>query len=165
MTPNTWTIMIAQYGQVGLTEIALKTFKEMKREGWRPNARAFKYLVLFLCGKKGRKLEPAIKIFQETMRDGFVQDREIVGIYLSSLCESGKIEDARRCVKSLLRKGFTKQLGYSLLVKSLDRAGEIEEALLLTEEMEHNGCTIDQFTYGSLVRALLRNGRLKRCIR
>lgn len=160
VTPNTWTIMISQYGQAGLTEIALNMFKEMKHEGYPPNASTFKYLIVFLCGKKGRKMEEAIKIFNEMLNEGFMPDRETVDIYLSSLCESGKLVNARRCVKYLLKKGFARQLGYSLLVKSLCRAGEVEEALVLAKETEHDGCTLDHFIYGSLVHALLRAGRL-----
>ncbi|XP_020255944.1 putative pentatricopeptide repeat-containing protein At5g06400, mitochondrial [Asparagus officinalis] len=160
ITANTWTIMISQYGQAGLTEIALNTFREMKHEGFQPNASTFKYLIVFLCGKKGRKLEEAQKIFEEMVHEGFMPDRETTDIYLSSLCESGKLIDARRCIKSLIKKGFTKQLGYSLLVKGLCRAGEVEEALLDVKAMENDGCTIDQFIYGSIVHALLRKGKL-----
>lgn len=160
VTPNTWTIMISQYGQAGLTAIALRTFKEMKNEGFEPNASTFKYLIVFLSSKKGRKVDEAIKIFYEMMHAGFMPDKETVEIYLSSLCESRKLLDARRCVKYLVKRGFTKQLGYSLLVKSLCRAGKVEEGLSLVDEMEHLGCSADQFIYGTLVHALLRKGRL-----
>nr|XP_010938939.1 putative pentatricopeptide repeat-containing protein At5g06400, mitochondrial [Elaeis guineensis] len=160
VTPNTWTIMIAQYGQAGLTEIALRTFKDMKSDGYQPNGSTYKYLILFLCGKKGRKVDEAIKFFQEMIHVGYMPDKELLGFYLSSLCESGKLMDAKGSVKSLCKRGFAKELGYSLLIKSLCRAGKVEEALILTEEMDKVGCSVDQYIYGSLVHALLRQGRL-----
>lgn len=104
--PNTWTIMISQYGQAGLTEIAFNTFKEMKAEGYQPNGATFKYLIIFLCGKKGRKVEEAINIFQEILPSRFMPDKEMVGIFLSSLCESKKFAEARRAVKSLCKEAL-----------------------------------------------------------
>ncbi|OAY81491.1 putative pentatricopeptide repeat-containing protein, mitochondrial [Ananas comosus] len=157
---NTWTIMIAQYGQAGLTELALKTFKEMKSEGYSPDGSTFKYLIVFLCGKKGRKIEEAMKIFQEMNQAGYMPDKETVGIYLSSLCESGKLVDARRTIISLCKRGFETQLAYSMLIKSLCRAGRLEEALLSTSELAELGCRMDQYVYGSIIHAMLRGGRI-----
>ncbi|KAK8961749.1 putative pentatricopeptide repeat-containing protein [Platanthera guangdongensis] len=162
--PNTWTIMISQYGQAGLTEIALNTFKEMKSEGCRPTGSTFKYLIVFLCGKKGRKVEEAIKIFQEMLPSGYMPDKEMVDIFLSSLCESGMFIEARSAVKSICRRGFQSQIGYSMLIKSLCRAGKVEEALILTEEFEELGLKVDQYMYASIVHALLRKGRLEEAL-
>lgn len=164
ITPNTWTIMISQYGQAGLTEISLKTYKEMKSKGHQPSGSTYKFLIVFLCGKKGRKVEEAIKIFQEMINAGYMPDREMLGIYLSSLCESGRLEHARKAVKSLCKRGFMPQLGYSLLTKSMCRAGKLEEALKLADEMEHLGCKMDQYIYGSIVHALLRSGNLDKAL-
>ncbi|XP_073006272.1 putative pentatricopeptide repeat-containing protein At5g06400, mitochondrial [Typha latifolia] len=164
VTSNTWTIIIAQYGQAGLTELALKTFKEMKSEGYQPNGSTYKYMIVFLCGKKGRKIDDAIKIFQEMSHAGYMPDREMVEVYLSSLCELGKIEEARRSVISLCKRGFTTQLGFSLLIKSLCRARRIEEALTLVNEIDKIGCTLDQYIYGSIVHALLRGGHLEEAL-
>ncbi|CAL9211030.1 unnamed protein product, partial [Musa hybrid cultivar] len=160
ITPNTWTIMIAQYGQAGLTQMALDAFKEMKKDGYEPYGSTYKYLIVFLCGKKGRKTDEAIKIFQEMIRAGHMPDKEMLDIYLSCLCESKQLVDAQRSLKNLCRRGFTAQVGYSLLVKSLCRAGRIEEALKAADDMELLGCTRDQYVYGSIVHALLREGRL-----
>ncbi|PKU73548.1 putative pentatricopeptide repeat-containing protein At5g06400, mitochondrial isoform X1 [Dendrobium catenatum] len=159
--PNTWTIMISQYGQAGLTEIALKTFKEMKSEGYQPNGDTFKYLIVYLCGKKGRKIEEAIKVFQEMLPSGYMPDKEMVDIFLSSLCESRKFSEARRAVNSLCKRGFQNQIAYSLLIKSLCRAGQVDEAIVLTDEFENLGCKVDQYIYASIVHALLRKGRLE----
>ena len=49
ITPNTWTIMIMQYGQVDLTEIVLRNFVEMKANDYKPNGSTYKYLIICLC--------------------------------------------------------------------------------------------------------------------
>ncbi|KAF3334773.1 putative pentatricopeptide repeat-containing protein [Carex littledalei] len=161
---NTWTIMISQYGQAGMTEMALRAFKEMKREGYQPDNSTYKYLILFLCEKKGRKIEEAVQIFQEMVRTGFVPDKETIGTYLSMLCEVGKIEDARRAVISLCKLGFEMQVAYSILVKAMCRAGRIDEALALLHEIKKIGCTIDQYMYGSIIHSLLRSGRAEEAL-
>lgn len=163
-TVDTWTTMIAQYGRAGLTEMALRKFAEMKSEGFRPDASTFKFLIIFLCGKKGRKVAEAEKAFHEMLSAGISPDRELADSFLSCLCESGKTSEARSCVEALIARGFAAQVGFSLLVKSLCRAGRLEEALELVDEAgagagAHWGCRADQFVYGSLIHGLLRGGR------
>ncbi|XP_078168878.1 pentatricopeptide repeat (PPR) superfamily protein [Carex rostrata] len=165
ITANTWTIMISQYGQAGMTEMALRAFKEMKREGYQPDNSTYKYSILFLCEKKGRKVEEAVHIFQEMVRTGFVPDKETIGTYLSMLCEVGKIEDARLAVISLCKLGFEMQSSYSILVKAMCRAGRTDEALALFHEIEKIGCTIDQYMYGSIIHSLLRSGRAEEALK
>ncbi|KAL6336189.1 hypothetical protein AAG906_011071 [Vitis piasezkii] len=162
VTPDTWTIMIMQYGRAGLTEIALRNFAEMKANDCKPNGSTYKYLIICLCGRKGRKVDEAIKTFLEMIRAGYVPDKELVESYLKCLCEVGKLLDARRCTEALCKLGFTIPLSYSLYIRALCRAGRLEEALALVDEVGAEQVTLDQYIYGSLVHGLLRRGRLKR---
>ncbi|KAF8369274.1 hypothetical protein HHK36_032717 [Tetracentron sinense] len=160
ITSETWTIMIMQYGRAGLTEIALKKFEEMKANDCKPSRSTYKYLIIFLCGRKGRKVDKAIKNFHEMIGAGYVPDKELIEIYLACLCEVGSLSAARRCIEYLCKVGFTIPLSYSLLIRALCRAGRLEEALALIDEMGAARSTLDQYIYGSLVHALLRRGRL-----
>ncbi|EEF38299.1 putative pentatricopeptide repeat-containing protein At5g06400, mitochondrial [Ricinus communis] len=159
ITPDTWAIMIMQYGRTGLTEISLKTFTEMKDNGYIPNDSTYKYLLISLCGKKGRKVDEAIKIFHEMIRTRYIPDREVVGTYLSCLCEAGRLSEARKSTDSLCRIGYTIPLSYSLYIRALCRSGRLEEALSLLDEVGTERSTLDQYTYGTLVHGLLRKGR------
>lgn len=161
ITSNTWTIILSQYGQAGLTKMALDVFQEMKNNGYQPNGSTYKYLIVYLCAKKGRKINEAVKLFREMIKVGYMPDKEMLDIYLSSLCESKQLVDARKSMKSLISRGFNEQAGYNSLVKSLCRAGSVDEALKAAHEMERHGCTRDQYTYGSIVHALLRAGRFE----
>ncbi|OVA07197.1 Pentatricopeptide repeat [Macleaya cordata] len=160
ITSETWTIMIMQYGRAGLTEIALKKFEEMKTDGCKPNGNTYKYLLIFLCGKKGRKVDEAIKIFHDMIQAGYKPDKELAEIYLNCLCEVGKVSDARKCIEYLCKSGFTVPLSYSLVIRALCRAGRLEEALALVDEIGDERSTLDQYVYGSLVHGLLRGGRI-----
>ncbi|OAY40706.1 putative pentatricopeptide repeat-containing protein At5g06400, mitochondrial [Manihot esculenta] len=159
ITPDTWAIMIMQYGRTGLTEIALKIFNEMKDNGYNPNESTYKYLIISLCGRKGRKVDEAINIFQEMIRAGHIPDREVVETYLCCLCEAGKLSEARRSLDSLHKVGFTIPLSYSLHIRALCRSGRLEEALSLLDEVGAEQTSLDQYTYGTLVHGLLRKGR------
>ncbi|KAF5200119.1 Pentatricopeptide repeat-containing protein [Thalictrum thalictroides] len=164
ITSETWTIMIMQYGRAGLTDIALRKFQEMKVDGCKPSKSTFKYLIVLLCGKKGRKVDEAIKTFHQMINARHVPDKELVEIYLQCLCEEGKISDARWCMESLLKGGFSVPLSYSLVIRSLCRAGRLEEALALEAEVGEEKHTLDQYIYGSLVHGLLRAGRVEEAL-
>ncbi|XP_031474645.1 putative pentatricopeptide repeat-containing protein At5g06400, mitochondrial [Nymphaea colorata] len=158
-TADTWTIMLTQYGRAGLTKMALQKFKEMKAGKCKPKGSTYKYLILFLCERKGRNVDEAIKLSRKMIRAGFTPDKELAETYLLCLCETENLTEARAFVESVCRKCFTSQISYSMLVKALCRAGRLEEAASLVDELENLGCVIDQYIYGSLVHGLLRGGK------
>ncbi|EXC12963.1 hypothetical protein L484_016893 [Morus notabilis] len=164
ITSDTWTIMIMLYGRTGLTEIALNTFGEMKANNCNPSASTYKYLIVSLCGKKGRKVDEAIRLFQEMISAGHIPDKELIETYLACVCEVDKLSDARKCVDSLQKLGFTVPLSHSLYVRSLCRAGRLEEALALADEIGEEKTTLDQSTYGSIFHGLLRKGRVEEAL-
>ncbi|XVE96248.1 hypothetical protein REPUB_Repub02eG0205100 [Reevesia pubescens] len=164
LVSDTWGIMIMQYGRTGLTKIALRTFNEMKTDGFNPTASTYKYLIISLCGKKGRKVDEAIKIFQEMIRAGYTPDKELLETYLGCLCEVDKLSEARSCTDSLSKMGFTVPLSYSLYIRALCRAGRLEEALEILDNVGIEQSTLNQYVYGSLVHGLLRKGRLEQAM-
>ncbi|GKC19184.1 putative pentatricopeptide repeat-containing protein, partial [Tanacetum coccineum] len=133
VSSDTWTIMILQYGRIGLTEIALKIFKEMKESCCRPNICTYKSLIISLCGKKGRK------------------DKELLEIYLECLCEVDNVLEAKRCVNNLCSLGFSTPLANSLCIRALCRAGKVDEALLMADEVgDKDQNTLNGYIYGKL---------------
>ncbi|KAL8147495.1 putative pentatricopeptide repeat-containing protein At5g06400, mitochondrial [Apium graveolens] len=161
ITQDTWTIMIMQYGRIGLTDIALGNFREMKASGFSPTSSTYKSLIISLCGTKGRKVDEALYVFKEMLRRGHVPDKELVEVYLCCICEAGRLQDARKCVESLCKLGFTAPLAFSFYIRALSRAGRLEEALTIVEEVGREHQALYQYTYGSLVHGLLRKGRLE----
>ncbi|XP_028801369.1 putative pentatricopeptide repeat-containing protein At5g06400, mitochondrial [Neltuma alba] len=164
ITSDTWTIMIMLYGRTGLTQISVDCFQEMKASGYSPNGSTYKCLIIALCEKKGRKVDQAIKIYKEMISAGCVPDQELIQTYLGCLCEVGKISDARGCTDSLKKVGYTIPLSHALLIRALCRAGRVEEALKVANEVVKEKSTIDQLTCGSIVHGLLRMGRLEEAI-
>ncbi|XP_062004341.1 putative pentatricopeptide repeat-containing protein At5g06400, mitochondrial [Rosa rugosa] len=163
ITQDTWTIMIMQYGRTGLTEIALQFFREMK-SNCNPTGSTYKYLIISLCGRKGRRVDEAIKIFQEMIRAAHIPDKELVETYVGCLCEVGKLSDARRCIDSLSKVGFTTSLGCSLYIRALCRAGKLQEASALMDDIGKERSTLDRYTYGSFVHGLLRSGQVEEAL-
>lgn len=164
VTPETWTIMIMLYGRTGLTEMAMNCFKEMKAGGYSPSRSTYKYLIITFCGRKGRKVDDAIKVYGEMISAGHVPDKELVETFLGCLCEVGKLLEARRCIDSLQKFGYTVPLSYSLFIRALCRAGKVEEALALVEEVGVEKSCVDKLTCGSIVHGLLRKGRIEEAL-
>ncbi|PWA84421.1 Pentatricopeptide repeat-containing protein [Artemisia annua] len=165
VSSDTWTIMILQYGRIGLTEIALKIFKDMKESGCRPNISTYKSLIISLCGKKGRKVNEAIDVYMEMIQAGFVPDKELLEIYLECLCEVDNVLEAKRCVNNLCSLGFSTPLANSLCIRALCRAGKVDEALLMVDEVgDKDQNTLNGYIYGSLIHGLLRKRRLQEAL-
>ncbi|XP_010491201.2 PREDICTED: putative pentatricopeptide repeat-containing protein At5g06400, mitochondrial [Camelina sativa] len=164
ITQDTWAIMIMQYGRTGLTNIALRTFKEMKDMGLIPSSSTFKCLITVLCEKKGRNVEEATRTFREMIRSGFVPDRELVQDYLGCLCEVGNMKEAKSCLDSLCKIGFSVPVAYSIYIRALCRIGKLEEALSELDKFKGDKSLLDQYTYGSIVHGLLLRGKLQEAL-
>ncbi|KAL5223924.1 hypothetical protein ABZP36_010563 [Zizania latifolia] len=160
-TVDTWNAMICQYGNAGLTEMALETFYRMKQGGFQPDKTTYNHLIMYLSRRKGRKVDAAIKIFDEMCHVGYIPSNEMVYTYLSALCECGMIDGATSSVVSLCKHGFSMQSGYSILIKLLSRSDGMEEALSLFHNIEKLGCSRSAYMYGSLIHALLRRDRFE----
>ena len=63
-------------------------------------------------------------------------------------------------MNSLKIFGYTVPFNYSLFI----RAGRVEEALALLEEVGEEKSIIDQLTCGSIVHGLLRKGQLEEAL-
>ncbi|OQU85503.1 putative pentatricopeptide repeat-containing protein At5g06400, mitochondrial isoform X2 [Sorghum bicolor] len=160
-TVDTWNVMVCQYGNAGLSEKALKTFCYMKECGFLPDKTTYNHLIMYLTCSKGRKIDVAVRIFQEMCHAGHIFDNRTFFMYLLALCECGKIADATSSVVSLCERGFSVQAGYSIFLRSLCRADRVEEALHLFDCIEKHGCSRDQYMYGSLIHVLLRRDKFE----
>jgi pentatricopeptide repeat protein len=160
-TVDTWNVMVCQYGNADLSEKALQTFYAMKQDGFLPDKSTYNHLIMYLTDSKGRKVDDAVKIFQEMCHAGHTIDKSVLFMYLSALCECRKIADARRSVARLCGQGFSAQVAYSIFLRSLCRADQLEEALLLFDDIEKHGCSRDQYIYGTLIHAFLRRNQFE----
>ncbi|KAG6438218.1 hypothetical protein SASPL_103155 [Salvia splendens] len=148
----------------GLTDLALSCFREMKLGTCKPTKSMYFSIIASLCGKKGRKVDEAIQIYEEMMQAGLVPGKELVEAYVGCLCEVNRLSDARRCIESLHKFGFSIPLSYSLYVRALCRAGKLDDALALVDEAGCEKHLLQQYTYGSLVHGLLRQGRAEEAL-
>jgi pentatricopeptide repeat protein len=164
ITSETWTIMIMLYGRTGLTEMAMNCFNEMKADGYSPSRSTYKYLIIALCGRKGRKVDDALRTYGEMISSGHVPDKELIETYIGCLCEMGRILEARKCIDSLQKFGYTIPLSYSLFIRALCRARKVEEALTLIEEVGTDKPSVEKLTYGSIVHGLLQKGKLEEAL-
>uniref|UniRef100_A0ACD5ZSR1 Uncharacterized protein n=1 Tax=Avena sativa TaxID=4498 RepID=A0ACD5ZSR1_AVESA len=158
---DTWNVMICQYGNAGLTKMALETFYQMRQEGFQPDRSTYNHLIMYASRRKGRKVDAAIKIFKEMIDAGYILDSQVLCGYILALCECGMLVDARTSIVSLCKQGFPVQMGYSILLRSLCRSDRKEEAVCLFDDIEKCGCSRNEHTYGSLIHALLRWDRFE----
>uniref|UniRef100_A0A2N9H617 Pentacotripeptide-repeat region of PRORP domain-containing protein n=1 Tax=Fagus sylvatica TaxID=28930 RepID=A0A2N9H617_FAGSY len=138
-------------------------FYEMRRRGYSITSYTWTIMIM-QYGRTGRKVDEAIKLFEEMIHAGHIPNKELVEAYLGCLCKVSRLLDARRCTDSLCRVGFTIPLSHSLYIRALCRAGKLEEAQALVDEVGAEGSTLDQYTYGSIVHGLLQKGRMEEAL-
>ncbi|KAK4749240.1 hypothetical protein SAY87_026689 [Trapa incisa] len=161
ITPHTWTIMIMLYGRIGLTDIAMSLFDEMKSSECQPTSSSYKFLIVSLCGRKGRNVDRAVKLFHEMVNGGHIPDKELIEVYLGCLCETDRLEDARNCVSYLSKVRFTMELRYSMYIRALCRNGKLEEAQQIMNKIGAKHEKLNGYVYGSIVHGLLQRGQLE----
>ncbi|KAI5438298.1 hypothetical protein KIW84_024147 [Lathyrus oleraceus] len=144
--------------------MAMNCFNEMKADGYSPSRSTYKFLIIALCGRKGRKIDDALKIYNEMINSGHVPDKELIETYLGCLCETGRISEARKCIDSLQKSGYTVPLSYSLFIRAICRAGKVEEALKLVEEVGAEKSCVEKLTSGSIIHGLLQKGKLEEAL-
>ncbi|KAL2327328.1 hypothetical protein Fmac_020755 [Flemingia macrophylla] len=97
--------------------------------------------------------------------DGYSPSRSTYKYMITALCkEASMVLEATRCTDSLQIFGYTVPLSYSLFIRALCRAGRVEKALPLLEEVGEEKSILDQLTCGSIVHGLLRKGRLEEAL-
>uniref|UniRef100_A0A2N9GLK7 Pentacotripeptide-repeat region of PRORP domain-containing protein n=1 Tax=Fagus sylvatica TaxID=28930 RepID=A0A2N9GLK7_FAGSY len=175
ITSYTWTIMIMQYGRTGLTEIALNIFGEMKANGCNPTGSTYKYLLMILCRRKGRKVDEAIKLFEEMIHAGHIPDKELVEAYLGCLCERlfvergswkklkhwDALEEALTKVDSMKQAGINPTVHvYTSLMAHFMKEKQIERALEVFQKMQQEGCQPTIVTYSELLRGYMNMGKV-----
>ncbi|KAF3636494.1 hypothetical protein FXO38_24139 [Capsicum annuum] len=123
----------------------------------------YKALITSLSQKKDGRIDAAVKIFQEIIQVGHSFDKEVIEDHIGCFCKLGKFNDARICTESLQKLDFSNPLTYSLYVRSLCRAGRLEQALALISEVHGDEQHIlSQYFYGSLVTVSYDKGSQKR---
>ncbi|KAF7149276.1 hypothetical protein RHSIM_Rhsim03G0063400 [Rhododendron simsii] len=124
ITSDTWTIMLMQYGRAGLTDIALKNFREMKPSGCKPNSSTY---IVSLCEGKGRKVEEALALVDEV--------------------------DALDKVESMRQIGINPTVHvYTFLIVHFFKEKRMDKAVEIFEKMKEEGCEPTIVTYSALIR-------------
>ncbi|KAF7836363.1 pentatricopeptide repeat-containing protein [Senna tora] len=82
-------------------------------------------------------------------------------IFISALCEEGKIDKALFCLSKTEDAGFRPlQFCYNSVIKCLSRLGHFEDANFVIDLMEDHGLVPDQTTYLMIINELCNRGDL-----
>ncbi|KAJ7949582.1 Pentatricopeptide repeat-containing protein [Quillaja saponaria] len=107
-------------------------------------------------------LEQEIELLLEgILRTNFNLANVAFGVYISALCEEGKINEALVCMDKMIGVGCKPFLfTYNSLIKGLCQEGLFEESKSLIDLMQDHDMVPDQTTYLMMINELCKQGNL-----
>ncbi|KAL3755518.1 hypothetical protein ACJRO7_002554 [Eucalyptus globulus] len=132
---------------------------EMKAGGCDPSGSTCKLPIVSLCGRKGRKVDEAMKLFREVMKSGYFPDKEFVEIYLG--CLSDKWEEALK----LMNDAGAKREPLNKCTEHRPWAtqkGNLEAALSKVDDMKQAGVSSSFQVYTSLAAHYVKEKEIEK---
>lgn len=138
----------------------LVVFEEMHKTGCQPNVPIYTALIDSL-GKCGRA-DLAISLFERMKNDGFTPDEVTYSAVINCLCKSGNLDGAMEYFRFCGKKGvaMVNVVMYTCMINSFGKAGMVEQAQQLFDEMPDKRLVPDPHCYNALIDAFVKVGRV-----
>ncbi|CAI9281059.1 unnamed protein product [Lactuca saligna] len=157
----------------------LEVYQEMKRKGYQPDIFAYNMLLDALA--KDEKVDQANKVFEDMKKKHCEPDEYTYTILIRMTGKHGKLDDAISLFQEMLSKNLAPNLiAYNTTIQlqkdnliplcttlcslllgnqnSFGRAGRVDEAIKIFDELENSNCKPDIISYNSLINCLGKNG-------
>lgn len=147
-TVVTWTAIIAGYAKHGHGESALKIFRQMQKEGVKPDEVTF-LSVLNACAsignlKQGKELHA--HILQSGIKPTIFMENALVDMY----AKCGSMENAHIVFKRLHRRDV---ISWTAMIAGYVKLGHAEEAFNFFWQMQQEGAKPNEVTFLSILNA------------
>ncbi|VFQ95633.1 unnamed protein product [Cuscuta campestris] len=142
---ETFCIIMRKYARAKKVEEAVYTFNVMKKYDVPPNLSAFNGLLSALC--KSKNVRKAQEIF-DGMKDRFAPNVKTYSILLEGWGREPNLPKAREIYKEICAPDT---VTYGIMVDILCKAGRVDEAVGIVNEMELGGCKPTSFIYSVLI--------------
>ncbi|KAI5056942.1 hypothetical protein GOP47_0028760 [Adiantum capillus-veneris] len=149
-----WNALIAGYCQMGHGEEALKVFKQMKSEGFSPDAATFS-CILRACSSIG-SADKGKEIHDEIVERGLLRECTVLHTALVDMyAKCGAFKMAKNLLTDL---PFQNVASSSALISGYCQHDLLMEALECFNQMQKKGLSPDAATFASLLRVCGRTG-------
>ncbi|XP_057873047.2 pentatricopeptide repeat-containing protein At1g11290, chloroplastic-like [Cryptomeria japonica] len=143
-----WNAMIAAYGQNGLFEKALETFKQMQLAGVKPDSTTFAS-ILPACAKIGA-LEQGINIHQSIMEGGVLSEIIVGNALVDMYAKCGSIYKARQLFDKMPQRNV---VSWNAMIAGYAQNGYCKDALKIFESMKDYGIYPNIVTFACVLCA------------
>lgn len=152
---RSWTAMIAGYVQARRPREAVRMFREMEREGMRPNEVTV-VAVLAACADLG-DLDLGTRVHEYSDRSGFGRNVRIRNTLIDMYIKCGCVEVARRVFDGTLEEERT-VVSWSAMIGGHAMHGQGEAALELFRMMTQSGVRPNGVTFVGILHACSHMG-------
>ncbi|GER45328.1 pentatricopeptide repeat-containing protein [Striga asiatica] len=156
----TWTIMISGYAEKGLGKEAIRLYRQMERENFRPDDGAC--ISILSASAESGLLGLGKKVYRSIMKNrpkcGTVVSNALVDMY----CKCGSLDQAWRIFNQIEKKDL---ISWNAMIHGLAIHGHGPKALQLFNEMRIQGFEPDNVTFVAVLSACSRSGLIETGIR
>ncbi|KAI5082473.1 hypothetical protein GOP47_0002216 [Adiantum capillus-veneris] len=144
-----WSALIAGYAQQGHGEQALQCFARMKQEGFSPDAVTYA-CILKACGTI-KAADVGEQIHSEIARHGWLESNSMLGnAVVDMYANCGALLKAGEMLKQLR---FPSVVSWNTLIAGYVQHGETEQALKCFGQMQLEGISPNEVTFGCTLKA------------
>jgi pentatricopeptide repeat protein len=156
--PHAHSLVITGLCKDGKPFEGLKLFEEILRRGCQPNLPIYTSLIdsFAKCGSA----DQAISLFERMKNDGLTPDVVTYSVVINCLCNSGNLDEAMEYFSFCGKEAMVNVVMYTSLINAFGKAGMIERAQQLFDEMRGKRLLPDSHCYNALIDAFVKAGRV-----
>eukprot|EP01018_Ginkgo_biloba_P013574 Gb_33693 [translate_table: standard] len=144
-----WTAIIAGYTQNGISQEALKLFRQMQLSGVKPNATTFAS-VLPACSDLGA-LKQGMEIHEKVIRSGIQSNIFVWNALVDMYAKCGSIDYAHNAFDKMPKRDA---VSWNTMIAGLAHNGRVEEALKFFQKMPER----DAVSWTAMISGYAQNG-------
>lgn len=164
ISPNSETLFIVMDSFVRARQVskAIKMFGQLEEFGWKCDTDSFN--VLIRCLNQRSHVGAASSLLNK-MREKLPFDSTTYNLVIGGWSKCGGITKIERTLKAMVADGFhPDNLTFSYLLEGLGRAGQIDDAVEIFENLENKeGCAPNTAVYNAMISNFISVGDFDEC--
>ncbi|KAK1651879.1 hypothetical protein QYE76_069684 [Lolium multiflorum] len=150
-TAPLYTTLISSLAASGRPRAARAAFSSLLVSGLAPTASAFTALLKCQDGS----IDSMYRVFLAMAAASCSPDAAVYNCYISMLCDSGRLEEARGILDHMVGEGVRPTArSYTAILRGYCEQGKVLEAERLVDDMAGAGCPPDVVSYSVLIQGL-----------
>lgn len=151
-----WDVIISAHSKLGQNEKVLEVYDAMKKVPVRPNR--FIFIAVFRACATLEALSVGASAHIHAIELGLDMDNFVMEVIFDMYCKFGLVSNARIVFDKLLERSTT---SWNALIEGYSNNGDLQEALYLLQQMQHEGLSPSSSVFVGLLRLCSKSTALE----